>query len=86
MASVRNYHTSILLPTGKVLVAGGNTGVGIIAGAELYDPNTGNWTTTGNMGSARYVHAATMLPNGKVLLVGGNSTLTTVVASCELYW
>ena len=43
-------HTATLLPNGKVLVAGGNgTGRRNLASAELYDPASGTWTTTGSL-------------------------------------
>lgn len=38
MATARDFHTATLLPTGKVLVAGGE---GPLASAELYDPALG---------------------------------------------
>ena len=60
-------HTATLLPNGQVLVAGGATNTGI---AELYDPATGTWTTTGR-GRARQDHTATLLSDGRVLVVGG---------------
>jgi RHS repeat-associated protein len=57
---------------GKVLVAGG-----VIDGAtfttntaELYDPATGKFTSTGTMNVARSGQAAALLPGGKVLIVG----------------
>ncbi len=65
---MRSGHTATLLPTGKVLVAGGNSA----NSAELYDPATGTFSYTGNMTSARNGHRATLLPNGKVLLTGGS--------------
>ena len=46
------YHTATLLPNGKVLVAGGESGDGpipTIATAELYDPASGTWAATGSM-------------------------------------
>ena len=68
--TARYLHTATLLPSGKVLVAGGYNG-SPLASAELYDPVSGTWTATGNLIVARYGHTATLLPNGKVLVAGG---------------
>ena len=73
--TARNSHTATLLPNGQVLVAGGFTGISNLASAELYDPATGLWTTTGSMATARYRHTATLLPNGQVLVAGGTKRL-----------
>lgn len=83
----RQYHTATLLTNGKVLVAGGlsfSAPSGERASAELYDPATGYWQTTGTMNQARYYHTATLLGNGKVLVVGGLG-VSGVLASAELY-
>src|SRR5438552_1871102 len=66
---VRYGHTATLLPNGKVLVMGGYDGMSWLTSAELYDPNTGMWTDTGDMAANHYT--ATLLPNGKVLAAGG---------------
>ena len=70
MGTARREHTATLLPSGKVLVAGGYNG-NYLASAELYDPATNTWSTTNPMGTARYFHTATLLPSGKVLVAGG---------------
>jgi hypothetical protein len=63
-----------LLSNGTVLVAGGygQLGTGVAwASAELYDPLSGTWATTGNMLTAHSGHTATLLHDGRVLVVGG---------------
>ena len=41
LGTARAFHTATLLPSGKVLVAGGSNAVAILTSAELYDPATG---------------------------------------------
>ena len=67
----RAGHTATLLPSGKVLVAGGYANGGYLSSAELYDPATGSWSSTGSLGTARSDHTATLLPSGKVLVAAG---------------
>ena len=42
-----------------------------LSGAELYDPSTQSWQTTGRLNAARNSHTASLLESGKVLVVGG---------------
>ena len=77
MATARWGHSATLLPNGEVLVAGGSTaatGSAPTAEAELYNPTTGKWTTTGSMTYNRERHGAALLADGQVLVAGGNST------------
>ena len=55
----------VRLPNGEVLIAGGGVtgGEAILSSAEIYDPETGEWTPTGSMNSARTAH----LPIGVAL-------------------
>jgi N-acetylneuraminic acid mutarotase len=78
-----------LLSTGKVLLAGGESGYGTDALCRLYDSASLSWLGTGSMSQARAAHTTTHLQNGKVLAAGGevktsNGTFT-VLASAELY-
>ncbi len=88
LATGRENHTATLLPNGKVLVAGGDSfgylqADAILVSAEIYDPASGTWTSTGNLTVPRYGHTATLLPDGKVLVAaGGNSGF---LQSAELY-
>jgi N-acetylneuraminic acid mutarotase len=72
LAEDRYGHTTTLLSSGKVLVAGGyRRGYNTLASAELFDPATGTWTPTGHLVTARSDHTATLLPDGKVLVAAG---------------
>ncbi len=76
MASVRAYHTAILLPSGKVLVTGGSQdsgGADKVATVELYDPTTGTWSSTVSMLAARSRHTATLLHSNNVLVAGSSN-------------
>ena len=64
-----------------MLVAGGNGA--LQPDAELYDPDTGNWTVTGNLNTTRSNHTATLLPSGEVLVAGGFGV--EYLKSAELY-
>jgi WD40 repeat protein len=101
MANTRASHTATLLKDGTVLVAGGdviffngvqNANIKSLASAEIFNPNTGTFTATGDMTAAREAHTATLLNDGRVLVAGGsdgavgNTTLAaTVYASAELF-
>jgi hypothetical protein len=78
----------VLLPDGKVLVAGGFTFNGTrghsLASAELYDPATGVWTFTGGLSGPRQDQIFLLLPNGKVLAAGGDNN-GAFLATSELY-
>jgi hypothetical protein len=90
MALGRYEHTATVLPSGKVLVAGGITRSaedGTTQGtstAELYDPESGTWSRTGPMTQERTGHQATLLADGRVLVTGG-STEYIPRATAEVY-
>ena len=86
MSVGRVAFTATLLPSGKVLVAGGVNSAGLsLASAELYDASTGQWVTTGAMTTPRDSHRAMLLPDGRVLVAGGETGYCTPTATAELY-
>lgn len=101
MTVPRLGHTMTLLDDGRVLVVGGTTPEGPrgtgggqtispTAGAEIYDPATGQWQEAGTMASVRFEPTATRLQDGRVLVVGGlggepGGTSFSPLRSAELY-
>ncbi|HVF72220.1 MAG TPA: kelch repeat-containing protein [Chthoniobacterales bacterium] len=89
MAQARGHHAATLLSNGKVLVVGGlptfsGAGNPPIKSAEIYDPASGAWTTTGSLNTGRWSHTATVLPDGRVLAAGGFGD-GAVLMSAEVY-
>ncbi|WNG40103.1 kelch-like protein [Archangium violaceum] len=75
----RQHHTATLLPSGRVLVIGGEFIPPHVRTTEVYDPATKLSLLGGRLVETRKYHTATMLPSGKVLIAGGET------ASAELY-
>jgi len=90
----------LVLPNGKVLVAGGDDGAGECCVssnlplspcfcphssrlAELYNPTTGTWSSTGKMAVSRVFHSASLLTNSKVLVEGGEKCTNPFVDTCK---
>jgi hypothetical protein len=89
MHAQRADHSSTLLPSGKVLIAGGFGGSGTeshpFSTAELYDPRSGSFEPVGSMTLGRSGHTATLLRNGKVLIVGGWTGRDASRRAAEIY-
>jgi Galactose oxidase, central domain/Kelch motif len=93
MAIARAGHTATLLSDGRVLVAGGmsnSSATSTQASAEIFNPASGTWASTGSMATKRYSHTATGLADGRVLVTGGLTPVgtngnITLTASTEIY-
>jgi len=74
----RKFHNGVMLPTGEVLVIGGNTsGIkfadkGSILPIEIWNPHTQIWREGAEISVPRNYHSiALLMPDGKVLSAGG---------------
>src|ERR1039457_7206525 len=89
MATARSGHTATLLPDNTVLIASGDASCGYPCGtvtptAEIFDPPSNSFTSTGSLNVARDRMTATLLPTGAVLIAGGTDT-ENFLSSAELY-
>jgi hypothetical protein len=67
-------NTAGLLPDGRLLFADAGVYSGQNLSLELYDPRTGQSTTTGTaLTTAHFNYTVTALADGRVLLVGGDA-------------
>lgn len=88
MHAARESFTLITLTSGKILAAGGCDDYycqTILRTAEIYNPSTGVWTTTGNLTQARYDHSATLLGTGQVRITGGLNAAGTAATPNDTY-
>ena len=81
---------SVLLPDGKLLACGGSAinekASTATLGADLYDPETGIWSSAGSNVYPRLYHStALLLPDGRVALMGSNPTRGTFDPHIEIY-
>jgi Galactose oxidase, central domain len=89
---LREQSTAATLMNGQVLFAGGAP-IGRTADAELYNPATRTFVSTGSMAAPRVWHTLTLLPNGMVLAAGGETDSCSAsgcwfagsLATAELY-
>ena len=90
MATSRFGHSAVRLLDGRVLVMGGTSDCNTVfcsqtATAELFDPATESFTSTGSMLSARTGFSATLLQDGRILVAGGFSRFCRgSLSSCYL--
>jgi hypothetical protein len=80
----RAEFTATVMPSGTVLVAGGETSYARwTTTTEVYDPVRQTWAVGPGMTQQRAGHAATLLKDGKVLVTGGYGG--QMLATAELF-
>lgn len=85
MRAGRASHSATTLLDGRVLIAGGFVTKGSPIGAELFDPQRGQYQSLPPMVHTRHSHTATRLPDGRVLLVGGYTSTNEPTAAAEIF-
>ena len=78
LSSRRSWSTATVLPNGHVLVTGGsgqpNQLVDVNNSAEIWDPDTGQWSVGASGQIARLYHSfALLLPDASILVGGGGA-------------
>jgi len=86
LRGARHAMTATLLPSGKVLVAGGATAsMDALSSAEIYDPVARTWALGAKMSQARSDFTSIVLGTGKVLFLGGEDVNGVSTNKAELY-
>jgi hypothetical protein len=74
MTTARTMQAAVLLGSGKVLIAGGQSSdTQFLQSAELFDPAHATFAVTGSMQNLHVGAMATVLENGNALIAGGRS-------------
>jgi N-acetylneuraminic acid mutarotase len=76
LSTPRSRAQAVVLPDGRILVAGGSTGKAFASGTalrstELYDPAADRWIPGQELLEARYGGQALALRDGSVMILGG---------------
>ena len=91
LSSQRRWVTATILADGTVLATGGsetkNELVNVNNSAEIWDPNTGQWTRGASGDRARLYHStALMMPDASVLVAGGGAAGPQTNTNAEIYY
>jgi N-acetylneuraminic acid mutarotase len=74
LSFARAFHAATELPSGEVVVTGGEAAYGappVDKSVEVYNPTTETWISAGSMVAGHFDHTATRLQDGRILVVGG---------------
>ncbi len=85
MHVARCNHGAALLPDGRVLVAGGDSGGIVHATAEVYNPKTGKWSAAVHLNSTRFLFSLLQTASGAVIAPAGAAYNTIPRDSADFY-
>ncbi len=90
LGEVRNWSNAVVLADGSVMVSGGSDVSYEITGAhnevQIWNPQTGAWTTGDEAAVARLYHSTTiLLPDATVLSLGGGAPGPLTNTNGEIY-
>jgi len=81
----RSLHTSTLLPDGRVLVVGGDSGLGSSHSAEIYDARSGTWAIGPDLVDARHSHVAFAFFDEAIVVAGGYGLASEAIPAVESF-
>lgn len=76
----RFRHTSTALPSGEVILIGGQSDRESLSSTEIFDPSLNEFRLGPSLTKPRRLHTATLLSNGNILVAGGYSGNATSTA------
>src|SRR6266536_380923 len=82
LAAPRSGAAIVLLQDGRLLITGGDSGIGALASADFFD-TAGNFSPAPPMNYARSKHTAIALQDGRVLVAGGIDGTERALATTE---
>ncbi len=79
-------HKAVLLPSGKVMVAGGRISTGQpLRETYLFNPDTKTWSNGPLMANARRFFSMLVMPDGRPVVIGGQSSSAQAIQSVEIF-